>query len=800
MRYFWIILCSALFLQQPKAANSSDSISGNKPVIEEFVKHASYRTTGFLNIYEQNNHYYMEVPNDKLGRDILVTITILKGSARKERTAEMRFGYGGDSVYDKLIRLTKRGNYIEIVIPELSYTEDSTYMYRKSLENKELSVFQALPIIAKSASASLVDITDMLNSDNQLFSLKAAAFELKLGEYQQDQNEIVDIKSFPTNINFITNCSYQLTDSKKEFPSSRWEVASSWLLLPEKPMRPQVSDARVGFFAYPLSGLPLQKDQLQLSAPIAAHWRLEPKPEDKERYMRGELVEPIKPIVYYIDRATPTFLVPYLIKAVNNWQSAFEKAGFKNAIHAELAPTDSIYSEGDARYSLVSYKASPIPNAYGPLVVDPRSGEILTSHIAIYHSVLTLLQRWYFVMCGTTDKRARQYPLPQDLLGELAETVLTHEVGHTLGLRHNFIGSTAFATDSLRDVNFVRKNGLGASIMDYQRFNYIAQPEDKMSPSDLLPHIGVYDNFAIEWAYRLLPDNQTIAQQTEQKRRWVDEKRKDHRLLYIEETTIGDPRVQSEDSSNDDVKANTYGIENLKRIMAHLEEWSPKNEKDYFTLRKRYLSVQSQYLNYVGHVLNIIGGHYSDNPGRDEKLIQYQSVPREKQLAALDFMDKYVFRPQNWLFPESLMDKTKCSYDIYVNTPIMSNIGKLVLKYASLMTGVRNNSNSITVEELLNKIYQYSFGNLDIHQALTPYQRSVQNATIESFVVNAESITNLSNGIGGYLKSLINKIKDRAQTGNATTKDNLTAVHYKSIVRFITLWENEKNKSLITNL
>lgn len=801
MRYLWIIICSVLFAQQLNATNnqSHDSTTNRKPDIKEFVGHASYRTSGFLSIYEQDHHYYMEVPNDKLGRDVLVTITVLKGAARKERTADMRFGYGGDSVYDKLIRLRKKGNCIEIVTPDVSYTGDSTYMYKNVVEQNTPSVFQAFPIVAESASASLVDFTEMLNSDNQLFSLKAAAFELKLGGYQQEQTEIVDIQAFPTNVNFITNRSYTSQDSKKDLPSSRWEVGASWLLLPEKPMQPRIADERVGYFDYPLTGIPVHKDQMEMFIPIAAHWRLEPKPEDRVRYMRGELVEPAKPIVYYIDRATPSFLVPYFIKAVNKWQSAFEKAGFKNAIHAELAPKDSVYNEGDARYSLVSYKASPIPNAYGPMIVDPRSGEILSSHIAIYHSVLTLLQRWYFVMCSTTDKRARQYPLPQDLIGELAATVLTHEVGHTLGLRHNFIGSTAYATDSLRNVNFVRKNGLGTSIMDYQRFNYIAQPEDKMAPADLLPHIGPYDNFAIEWGYRLFPDNMDIIQQNKQRRQWVDEKRKDRRMLYIVETTLDDPRVQSEDSSDDDVKANTYGMENLKRIMTHLEEWSPKDEKDYFMLRKRYLSVQSQYLNYIGHVIRVVGGHYSDNPGRNEKLTQYKPVPREKQLEALEFLNNYVFKEQSWLFPESLMEKTKCSYDIYVNGPIMDHIGKLILKYTVLEKDSQLDSNGISVNELLSKIYQYAFSNLDIHHALTPYQRSVQNATVESFVINAENITNLSNGIGNYLKTLINKIKDKALQGGNIVKDNLTIAHYQSLVRFITLWENEKNKSLIEN-
>ncbi len=776
---------------------AKDVQKGNLLPIDSVISKDALKSEGFLTYYQQNGRHFLEVPENVLNRDILVTITITKGAWRKERKDDMRFGYGGDSMFDKMIRLRKERGNIYVTLPDIVYTGNTKSIHNAFYKQWTGVVSKALKIIAADEDASLVDITDWLMDDDQLFSLKGALSALKLSGNMPQYTQITDVKAYPENINFTSCRSYMLKEpAQGELPVSQWEVCSSWLLLPQTPMMPRVFDPRVGYFNYGIMGLDSRDDVSSLGQ-MAARWRLEPKEEDKERYLRGELVEPKKPIIYYIDPATPKFLQPFFIQAVNNWQKAFERAGFKNAIHAEMAPKDIAYTQGDVRYPLISYKASSIPNAYGPMVVDPRSGEIITTHIGIYHAVLELIQRWYFTMCSPVDANARQYPMSREQMGRLAETVLTHEVGHTLGLRHDFMGSTCYPTDSLRSSSFIQKNGLGASIMDYQRFNYIAQPDDKLSTEDLLPRIGEYDMFAIEWGYRWKPEND-LKKQTDELHRWTTAQRaKDKRYLYIEERTIGDPRIQSEDSGDDGIKANTYGMKNLQYIMQHIEAWTPATD-DYDALRKRYHSVLNQYWNYIGHVMKYVGGHYDDNADRDEQLLVNKHVSREKQMEALEFLNEWLIKDQQWLHPEKLMEKTGVNPMQDMHTTA-NQLGILLLKYSSMNTQAPHEGD-LTPKELIAYICEKIYGEKNKQKKLSMHDMVVQKDMLANLTMNAENIVAIQFANGTQFKQILQDIKKDALKKAAHETDFLQRCHHQTVANFVTIWEQESNRGLLTDI
>ncbi|WP_367868355.1 zinc-dependent metalloprotease [Pedobacter sp. WC2423] len=787
------------------------------PQISKYIKPGAKTFKGMFNIYVQDDKYLVEIPDQLLGREILTSVTIISGSAQRKRNPGMRFGFAGDAVNDRVIRFKKGINgKMNLVAPDFIQATDTSNKYYNSIKANLVPTLLAFDIIAVGNASSLIDITSLFAGDSDLFSLKGAAAELKLGEFEAAKSRILGVSSFENNVVFRSIKSYseaaasppaQVEAPRPDAPAkaeetnpTMWEVGASWFLLPQLPMQLRYADKRIGYFVTRLTSYDKNPEKIEDLA-IANRWRMEPKAEDLQKFNNGELVEPAKPIVFYIDRNTPAYLIPYMIEGVNAWRKSFEKIGFKNAITGKLAPTlkeDPDYSMEDARYSYISYKPSEVANAYGPQVVDPRSGEILTSHVAVFHNILELLQRWYFSMCAATDPGARKIPMSKDLMGALVKNVITHEVGHTLGLRHNFAGSSSYPVDSIRNRDFIRKNSFGPSVMDYMRFNYAAQPEDKMTPVDLLPVIGVYDNYAIEWGYKYMPekDPKTTA---EYLTKWVSEKRKDPKFFYLEESDAFDPRVQSEDIGDNNMKANALGVENLKRTMANLNQWGDGPDQDYSTLRSMYRAVEGRYFQYLQHVVKNIGGVNSDNALRTENKSNYNPVSDTQQKEAVAYLKKYMLTEPEWLYPANIGAKTKFNFNTDVEDTYSDLLGRLMAKYNQLAT-IENitGKSDYAPGEFLAELQQFIFRDIENGKPISRYNRMLQRAYLNKILLHVDNPSNFGNNIGLIMNKQMLLIQQQAKAGAAKQSDFITKSHLVSIANMIAVWHSGKNDAYLT--
>lgn len=793
-------------LAKDSAANAPKGI----PSLDKFITPAAKAHKGMVNIYEQNNKYFMEIPQKLMGRDIFVFVSLIKGSAQEKRGTNDFKGYGGDDVYSKTIRFAK-GPKDKVFIQEPIFTtmmpNKESQLYGAIQASNLMPIAAAFDVKAKSDSSVVIDITDIYKSDHPYFSLKGASETLNTGAYQADRSYPTTVSTYANNVIFRSVRSYAEGKPKKASATAKpekqnptiWEVASSWYLLPEVPMRPRYFDNRVGFFATTVNDYTRTPDRA-MPTTFVNRWRLEPRKEDMEKYRRGELVEPEKPIVFYIDRATPEYLRPYLIEAVNAWQPVFEKAGFKNAIMGKLAPTpeeDPEFSIEDARYSVISYKASPIPNAYGPHVADPRTGEVICSHVGLFHSVLSLAESWYFAQTAATNPLARKFPYDEKLRGTLVRYIITHEIGHTLGLRHNFVSSYTEKLADIRNKDYVRKHGHGPSIMDYMRFNYAAQPEDGIAPEDLIPRIGDYDRFAIEWGYRYLPQFDDPKEEQKYLRDWTTKQRKANpRVAFGTEIDPEDPRFQAEDLSDNTIAANVLGVKNLKETMRHIEEWTASgDDEDYSLLKSMYTAVVHQYWLFVNHALKFVGGRYCDASLRSEQMDLYVPVPKEKQLEAMNYLKTYLFTDQKWLFDNHTEQVTGFGGSDYKRRAVANIYAKLLGKAPNLIKheGLLGSNKVYTLKEHIDFIYQTAFGSLASNKPLTQFERDKQAEYVKAIlkVLGAPTIETMP-ALAAQLTPQLDKIARECRRRAAVEKNSLSRNHLQGLAYMIDEWKKEK--------
>ncbi len=725
--------------------------TGPRPY-REVITSKAVSDPGLFTVHKVDDKYFFEIPDSLLWRDILVVNRISKAAAGMRIGGF--FGYGGDEIGRNVIRFEKGPNN-KVFLRNLSFAEyakDSTSPMFQSVNNSNIQPIAAafdIRSLGKDSTGVVIDVTDYVNGDNDVLHFSSnTKSTLRLAMVQADKSYIVSMKSYPINVELKTVKTYGRTPA---IPTGgpggagggagnlTLELNSSLVLLPKIPMQARYFDPRVGYFTVGYTDYDANPQGVK-SITLVKRWKLEPKDEDIEKYNRGELVEPKKPIVFYIDPATPKKWIPYLIQGVNDWQAAFEKAGFKNAIIGKMAPSrseDSTWSLEDARNSAIVYKPSDIANASGPSISDPRSGEIIESHINWYHNVMELIRDWYFVQTAAVDPGARKMVFDDELMGQLIRFVSSHEVGHTLGLRHNYGSSSSVPVENLRNKAWVEANGHTPSIMDYARFNYVAQPEDNIGRAGLFARIGDYDKWAIEWGYKLFPQYKNPDAEKGYLNKWVIERLKDKRLWFGTETNPDDPRSQSEQVGDDAMKGSAYGVKNLQRILPKLMEWTREPNEDFSNLSQMYGQVSGQFSRYIGHVAKYVGGIMETPRMVEEQGAVYEVVPEAKQKEAVDFINKNVFTTPTWLINQEIFSRTGLSGLTVIGSLQDNALNRLLstrtlTKLLDAEAAWGNSAYQIT--ELLSDLKKGIWSELAARKPIDIYRRNLQKSYIISLI------------------------------------------------------------------
>jgi hypothetical protein len=714
---------------------------------------------GLFDVHKIKEEYFYEIPDSLMGREMLMVSRIAKTAAG--------IGFGGGKINTQVMRWEKKGNKVYLRIVSHDVVANDSLPVKEAVVNSNFEpVLYSFDVKSNRkdsiVTATVINVTDLFNKDvNALGMPESYKKKYKVSRLDSDRSFIESLKSYPLNIEARHVKTYFSGEppSNSSLGSISVEINNSMILLPKEPMKRRYFDRRVGWFESEQVdyGLGAQESK---TVKFLDRWRLEVKEADIEKFNRGELVEPKKQIIYYVDRATPKQWVPFIKKGIEDWQVAFEAAGFKNAIIAMDPPTveeDPEWSPEDVRYSVVRYLASPIPNANGPHVSDPRSGEILESDINWYHNVMSLLRNWYFVQTAAINPEAQGVSFKDEVMGRLIQFVSSHEVGHTLGLPHNMGSSAAYAVDSLRSASFTSKFGTAPSIMDYARFNYVAQPEDKGVA--LMPNIGIYDKYAVEWGYRPILDK-TAEEEKPVLNSWILAHDGDplYRFGSQQAGDVVDPSSQTEDLGDNAMKASTYGIKNLQRIVPNLIKWTAENGKDYDDLQTLYEQVLSQFNRYMGHVSNNIGGVYENHKTYEQEGAVYTPVAKEHQRDAMKFLQAELFDTPEWMLDQEIFSKTEYSGTVdrirAMQVRTLHNVLSLGKMARLIEHETAMGSKAYTLTQMMSELRRGIWSEIYSGRSIDTYRRNLQKGHIErlEYLMTAENQKKLPD-YGGYQKS-----------------------------------------------
>ena len=755
------IIVLTMFSIQLKSQKKQEKEKKEK-VYSDIITDKAVTDEGLFDVHKVDGKYYYEIHDSLLGRDMMMVTRVVKMATELPLRAH--------KLSEQVLRWEKFDNNILLRVASYSNFANDSLPIKEAVSNSNFEpIIASFKIEAKNEEKNsiLIDVSNLYKSDIKAFGFPQRSRKTyKLSTLDSKLSLIESIKSFPLNVEARHIKTYKSSDSRNGQVSML--LNNSIILLPKEPMRRRYFDQRVGWITNRQIDYGLDNQEAE-SVRYLRRWRLEIKDEDIDKFKNGELVEPKNPIVFYIDPGTPFKWRKYIKQGIEDWNVAFEEAGFKNAVICKDPPTkeeDPDWSSEDIRYSVFRYLASTTINANGGQVADPRSGEILQFDVNWYHNVLKLTRNWWIVQTGAVNPDARSVELKNEIAGEGVRFVAAHEVGHAIGLPHNMGSSSAYPVDSLRSATFTKKYGTAPSIMDYARWNYVAQPGDDgvaLMPSYWdTPNIGVYDKYSIKWGYKPILD---VSEEEEKKilRNWIREKEND--LAYRYGDPGIDPSSQTEDLGDNAIKASEYGIANLKRIVPNLIDWTTIDGEDYDDLQEIYNTVLSQFRRYMGHVVTNIGGVYQFYKTADQDGAVYTHVEKSHQKQCLNFLNKHLFQTPYWMIDKNILNKIEYAGTTNRIRSMQSSYLNRLLDFGRMARMIENEAlngkNSYSLNEMMNDLKNGIWAEIKNGQSIDIYRRNLQKSYIsrlDYIMKNEQSVS--SRSWSGYTTTIKVDVSD----------------------------------------